>query len=393
MAMKDNIVKIQMLGGFSIVSGEIRVEERAKRSSKIWKLLQYLVAHRYKTVSQEELLDVFWPDNGKNNPGNALRTSVYRIRATLAASGLPDAESLLVYNNGGYAWNREIGCVVDTEEFEKLCQQAGASERPGEKLGLLLEAAKLYRGDFLPNAGGELWAMRIVSYYRSMYTNCAHTILELLADAGRHDEAELFCTRALRIDPFDETVHECHLLSLLAQGKHAEALAEYKKMEALFYNELGERPAQGLRSLYKQIHQPKKASGKRAAAGMPNEWPGEAETPGAYYCDPDMFNEFCRLQALSMDRSGKSAFIVRFDVRRKTREATGIAMERLGNAISSALRRGDIYTRSGPGQYMLMAQNLTYENCKALPERIFQSLGDGFAQGGIDTTIRPIKPA
>ncbi|MCL1897022.1 MAG: winged helix-turn-helix domain-containing protein [Clostridiales bacterium] len=390
--MNDTIIKIQMLGGFSIVSGNIRIEERAKRSSKIWKLLQYLIAHRYKTVSQEELLDVFWPDNGRNNPGNALRTTIFRIRTALEEGGLPDAENLLIYNNGGYAWNKAVDCVIDSEEFESLCQKAGASSiGPDKKLEILLEAAELYRGDFLPNAGSELWAMRITSYYRSMYINCAHSILELMTDAGRHDEAELFCIKALRIDPFDEKINEYHMLSLLSQRKHAEALAEYKKMEALFYNELGEPPTQGLRSLYQQIYQPKKTSGKHTAAGIPAEWPGEADIPGAYYCDPDMFNAFCRIEALSANRSGKSVFIIRFDVHLKTGKATGMVMEELGNAISNNLRRGDIFTRSSPSQYMLMLQNLTYENCKALPDRIIQSLGDICRPSNIDTTIRPIK--
>ena len=396
-AMKDTIIKIQMLGGFSIVSGETRFETRTKRATKTWMPLQYLIAHRYKAVPQEELLDVFWPDNGKNSPGSSMRIAIHRIREALEANGFPDARNMIVCRNGCYEWNKEIECVVDAEEFESLCQRAGSDHAgPEEKLELLLEAAGLYGGDFLPNAAGELWAMRIASYYRSLYINCARTILGLLTDAGRHDEAELFCTKALRVDPFDEIIHEYHILSLLAQRKHPEAVSEYRKMEALFYNELGVAPAQSLRSLYRQIHQPApepEADGKQAADDIVGDWLAGMDFSGAYYCDIEMFKAFCRIEALSVDRSGKSVFIISFDVNPKKGKAPGAVMDRLGDAISKNLRRGDIFTRSGPAQYILMPQSLSYEDCKNLPDRIYRSLGAKRRPSGITATIQPIQPS
>ena len=48
---------MEMLGGFAIVDGEKRIIEQEKRSSKTWKMLQYLVTHRHKVVTQEELAE------------------------------------------------------------------------------------------------------------------------------------------------------------------------------------------------------------------------------------------------------------------------------------------------------------------------------------------------
>ena len=390
--MDKTIIKIQMLGGFSIVSDGIRVVEHAKRSSKIWKLLQYLIVHRHRTVSQEELLDVFWPDNGRNNPGNALRTSIHRIRAALAEGGFPNTEDVILYNNGGYAWNNDMDCFVDTEAFEDLCQRVVSNRtEPEEKLRLLFEATDLYRGDFLPNAAGELWAMQILSYYRSLYIRCAHIVLELMTQAERYDEVEILCAKALRVDQLDEKIHEYHLRALLSQRKYAEAIAEYKRMETLFYDELGMAPEESLRNLYKHIHRTEAAE-SHVPDEIINEWLLEADFSGAYYCDYEMFKTVCKIEALSAARSGKSIFVIRLDVKKRQGKTAGSVMKSFGDAISNNLRKGDMFTRSGPYQYMLMLQNLTYENCKTLLERIINSLGAKHRPGDISTTIQLIEP-
>ena len=51
---------IKTLGGFSIRRGEILLSETDDRSKKIWKLLEYMVHHRSRTVSKEELSRLLW---------------------------------------------------------------------------------------------------------------------------------------------------------------------------------------------------------------------------------------------------------------------------------------------------------------------------------------------
>ncbi|MCL2046452.1 MAG: winged helix-turn-helix domain-containing protein [Oscillospiraceae bacterium] len=387
----DVSVRVEMLGGFAIVSDGNRITEQEKRSSKIWKLLQYLVVNRHKTVSQEELMDVFFDSDFVGNPGSSVRTMVYRARSALAAGGFAHADDIILSGNGGYRWNTTLRCLIDIEEFESLCKRASNVDDLEERTELLMQAAELYRGDFLPSSASELWVMPLARWYRSLYFNCVHEALALLFEAGRNDEASELCVRALRLDPFDELILEYHLRSLMALGKSAEALDEYNKMETMFYDEMGIDFSEGLRALYQQIQQPEVKEGLSLEDTL-ESWLKGADFPGAYYCDLSVFKIVYQLESRSTSRSGRATYIVRFDTKHDLRTKDGGVMMHLGKAISETLRKGDLYTRSSPNQYMLMLHKLTYENCKMLVNRILRGVDSKYLPKVIGTSIKPITP-
>ena len=380
-----------MLGGFVIVFDDNRISEQEKRSSKIWKLLQYLVVNRHKTVSQDELMDVFFDSDFVGNPGSSVRTMVYRARSALANGGLSFADEMIISSSGGYTWNTAVRCYIDVEEFESLCKKAGSISDRGERLEVLLKAAGLYKGDFLPSSSSEMWVMPLARWYRSLFFNCVHEALQLLNEAGRDDEAEELCVRALRIDHFDEIVLEYYLRSLLALGKNAEALDEYNRMESMFYDEMGVDFSENLRALYYSILQPE-AEKELTLEAVLQEWLSDADSPGAFYCDLSVFKVVYQIEARSTSRSGRATYVVRFDTKHEPKARDGGIMKPLSVAITKTLRKGDIYTRSGPSQYMLMLHKLTYENCKMLVNRILSVLESKYLPKVIGTSIKPITP-
>ena len=390
-SIEDIDVRVEMLGGFAIIANGNRITEQEKRTSKIWKLLQYLIINRHKTVSQEELMDVFFDSDFVGNPGSSVRTMVYRARSALAAGGLPYAEDIILSGNGGYRWNSTIPCSIDIEEFESLSKKAVSVNNTEERTELLLRATELYRGDFLPSSSSEMWVMPLARWYRSIYFSCVHDALSYLYESGRNDEAEELCVRALRLDPFDELILEHLLRSLIALGKNAEALDEYNKMESMFYDELGIDFSESLRALYYQIQQPEIKEGLSLEETL-DSWLKGADFPGAYYCDLSVFKIVYQLESRSTSRSGRATYIVRFDTKHEVRAKDGGVMKHLGNAIAETLRKGDLYTRSSPNQYMLMLHKLTYENCKMLITRILRALDSKYLPKVIGSSIKPITP-
>jgi len=384
-------LRIEMLGGFGIVSGENRVTEQVGKSSKVWKLIQYLITNRNKSVSQEELINVFCDGDLVANPGSALRTMVSRARAALARAGLSHADELILAKSGGYAWNNAIKCEVDAEEFEELCKKSSSKIAEDKRLELLLKAASLYRGDFLPNSAGDMWVIPLARWYRSLYISCAHDALELLTRKGRSVEAEELCAKALRMDPFDEQLLEYRLRSLLAQGKNTEAFDEYKRMETMFYDVLCVQFSDNLSALYSQIQRPVVKEGATLEAVI-DDFLRDADYPGAYYCDLAAFKTLCQVEARSMSRSGRTTFIARFDTKHEPHAKNGGVMKQLAIAIPSSLRKGDMFTRATPSQYMLMLHNLTYEDCKSLIDRIMYTLETKYLPKIIGVSIKPLKP-
>ncbi|MCL2365962.1 MAG: winged helix-turn-helix domain-containing protein [Oscillospiraceae bacterium] len=389
--MDEVPIKVELLGGFAIIDGNKRIIEQEKRSSKTWKLLQYLVTHRHKTVTQEELADTFCDEDNMDSAGSALRTIVYRARTALAKAGLSCADNLILTKGGGYAWNNDIACHVDVEEFEALCKAAGSTKEDEYRLELLLKAGALYRGDFLPNAVGELWVMPLSRWYRSTYISCTLEAIEILTRFGRHDEAEQLCSKALNIDPFDEKLISYSIRTLLAQGKNMDALTEYKRAEAMFFDVLGVNFSDDLRELYVQIQRPATIEGE-TLDGLLSQWLAGADVSGAYYCDLSEFKTIVQIESRSVPRSGRTAYIVMIETKPEKEAKNGGVMKQLGTLITNSLRMGDLFTRPSPSQYIVMLHSLTYEDCKMLVNRILHELDSKHLPKIIGTTIRPLMP-
>ena len=69
-------LKINMLGEFSISCGSKTADGSLSRSKKLWTLLEYLVAFRDREVSQNELIELLWPEGETENPANTLKTII-----------------------------------------------------------------------------------------------------------------------------------------------------------------------------------------------------------------------------------------------------------------------------------------------------------------------------
>lgn len=385
-----------MLGGFAIIADGKRIIEQAKKPSKVWRLVQYLVAHRNRAVSQEELLDIFCKDENKGNPGSVLRTLVYRARATLTECGLECGAGIINAKSGCYSWNNSIECVTDTEELEECTKKATSCSDDNEKLALLLQVSELYKGDFLQGSTGEMWVIPLVRWYRSLYIGAVHEALDLLMKQERIAEAEALSTKALGIDPFDEYLIQSYLRTLLAQKKNAEALEMYKKMETMFFDELGVDFSEELHALYSEIQQAEEPEDEPLHDVVMN-WLTDVDTDSVYYCDSSDFKMLCQIESLSAARSGKTTYIIRFNTKHdpdpKLIAKGGGVMKNLEQAITSCLRTSDIFTRYGPNQYMVLLRSLTYEDCKMLINKILSRLDAKYLPKIVDTSIMHVTPA
>ena len=80
----EPILQIQVLGKFTLRYGETVISDEDDRSRKVWAVLAYLIYHREKIISQQELVDLCWgEDTRSSDPHNALKSVIHRIRATL----------------------------------------------------------------------------------------------------------------------------------------------------------------------------------------------------------------------------------------------------------------------------------------------------------------------
>lgn len=397
--INNDIIKITMFGGFKIESGGEAIQDTAARTHQLWHLIEYLVVFRHKTISQDELIAVLWPDNNIENPSNALKNLVYRIRSLFSSQNLPHARNMVMFNRGCYQWNNSLTTYVDTEGFEELYRQASTSDLSSdEKIKKYMEAIDVYKGDFLPGSCFENWVVPISSYYRSMYFRCVYAALGMLYDQGRYSEIEMICKKALLIDQFEENVHKHLIMSMIKQGLQTQALAHYNLVADLFFRELGVNLSASMRELYREII--KTTHDVETDINIVKEDLREPEqTTGAFYCEYEVFKNFYRLEARTAARSGQAIFISLLTIADPKGGTLEIKMQSkvmdiLFEIIKGSLRKGDVFSRFSATQYVLMLPTLTYENCTMVMDRIIKRYKQTYRSKAVEifTNIQPLNP-
>ena len=77
----NSYYEITMFGEFTISNGKEMITDQANRSKKVWTLLEYLIVHRQRAVTQKELIDLLWPGNDTKDPINTLKVLMQRVRS------------------------------------------------------------------------------------------------------------------------------------------------------------------------------------------------------------------------------------------------------------------------------------------------------------------------
>ncbi len=374
------VVSARFFGHFKISVGARSIAETTTRARKPWSLLQYLMVHRHKNISNQQLMEALWPDGESDQPEKALKNLVYRVRTNFASLDVPFAQDIILYKNGAYRLNNDLPWDMDFEQFEALCKKAEDATRTAEsRLADYRLAVALYEGDFLADHSLEDWVMSFNTYYRSLFFKCVQQMLDLLEKGEQYSEMELVSHRALSFDRFDEGLHKAYMKSLIAQNKRSAAISHYEATSDLFFRELGVSPDEELRNMY---HDLARLTGRvQSDLAVIKEALREPEMRNdAFVCDLSVFREMYRLEARNAERVGQSVFIVLLtldddNAAHPSPQLMERGMDTLLDVIQSGLRRGDVASQLSPAQFIMMLPTITMENC----ERVISRLKDMFA--------------
>lgn len=375
----EDKIFVNMFGEFAIGRslGDRTVSDRNNRSKKVLLLLEYLITFRTREISQNELIELLWPNDDSDEPANTLKTLLHRARCVLDEMGEGMGKKAIICRRGTYAWNNSFETVVDAEEFERCCRKAGTSGGE-EKLQNLIKAVGLFKGDFLPKTSTELWAVPIATYYHSMFLNATHELIGILSEASRFDDVIKVCQHAITIDPFDERLHLHMIRALISNGMQKQAMSHYTQVTELYLNKFGINPSPELTALYKDII--KSDNSTEMNINIIRDELSESErAAGAFFCEYEFFKDIYRLQARAAVRSGSVVQIALLTVmdtpgHRLNQKQMTVTMSRLKEVICSSLRNSDIFCRFSVNQYLVMLPAARLEDC----EKVFQRISDNF---------------
>ena len=184
----------------------------------------------------------FWPESSDAQALTNLRRELHHLR-----EGWPQLDALVDAGSRTLAWCGKVGTIVDLEAFEAAADRGLEGDRAA-----LQEAARLYKGDLLPDCSGE-W----IDADRERLRQRARMVLTRLVGLFEHDrafgDAIAHAQQLLRLDPLDEQAW-CALMRCHARrGERATALHLYQQCAALLKKELGIQPSAATRMTYREI--------------------------------------------------------------------------------------------------------------------------------------------
>lgn len=304
--MRKRKYQFKMFGGLSVTTDGKTIPLSSQIGKQLTALLSYLICNYKQSVSKEKIIDNFWPDS--ENPSNALKFAIHRLRKTLeTVEGLPNVEMIVTTANG-YQFNPTISVDLDTEAFEKAVLEA----KSDDSVEQYRQAADLYDGDFLEGVEIE-WILTDRGYYRSIFIQICNTLADRYLKNNQIDEAIDICEKGLDADELDETLIHTYLISLLKAKKYNFAKSYYDYIKKTYKKKVGvpfESLAQGqsFNQLVARLaieDDEQTISDTIASAMLPN-----STFVGPMIVDNATFNELCIYAMRNVQRYQTNDYVV-----------------------------------------------------------------------------------
>ncbi|MEG2000269.1 MAG: BTAD domain-containing putative transcriptional regulator [Evtepia sp.] len=366
---------ITMFGSFTISTNRAVLTDSANRSQKIWSVLAYLILHRNRAIPISELIDVFWENDGGSNPSGALKTLLYRARAMLEPLFISDNISPIVPQRGAYRWNEAIVCHVDIDRFELLCHEGNDESMPIEtRIERYQSAIRLYPNDFLPKLSDQFWVVSLMAHYHTLYLSSVKNLLSLLEQVGHFNQIVTLCLTACKLEPLDETIHIHYIRALLHQSKYSLAKQHYESITEEIYRQLGTKPSDELRELYAQIMDEEEDL-ETDLEMIQSQLCETASRSGAFLCEYGFFREVYRLEARRTLRNGSCIHVALLTVTLPNGKIPPLklltsTMNHLLEILLQGLRRGDVFAKYSPAQYVILLPAANFEDSSMVMDRV-----------------------
>lgn len=375
--MKEEF-RVTMFGEFTIEYGESLISDQSNRSKKVWTLLEYLIVHRKRFVSQEELIELLWSDSNSRDPINTLKVLMHRVRTTLEDLDFEDSRRMILYRNGAYGWNQEFNCVTDVDEFQRLIYESESeTEDDARKIALLLQAESLYQGHFLNKKASEPWVIPIANFYRTLYNRVVLDLSKILYEHKKFDQLSSVCQKAILFEPYEEQFYIYLIQVLICTGHLEKALDLYHHVTELFMRELGVTPSEELLALYKDVIKTIKTPEMNLGV-IKDKLEECKESIGCVFCEYEFFKLVYRIETRSIGRTGDTSYLCLISVVDRntigipSRRVLNRAMDALKNTIQFNIRSGDVFTRYSVNQYLIMLPYTTSESANMVAQRLLK---------------------
>lgn len=374
--MEENrsVFSVNMLGGLAFFYNGEPFSIKCNNTSKVMQLFLMLLEAGKNGIPKLQIMEALYGRDDTQDTKNAFRILVFRLRRLLEDTSLPQDDYIRM-GKGIYRFEGGLDIRLDTKIFETAAKAAFEVEDEEERLDALKRVCSLYTGEFLPLMAEEEWVAAESLYYKNIYFDSLRECCRLMQERHQYEELLEICRRAVNIYPFEEW-QMVQIDCLLAMNRYKDALKVYEDATTLFFEELGLTPSEKMlarfRAMSGQIHY---AMG--TLTDIKDSLREKEAAPGAYYCSYPSFIDSYRIISRMIERSGQSVFLMLCtltDSKGNPLEKESLLTEQSANlsqAICHSLRRGDLYTRYSPNQFLALLIGVKQEDCEITYSRIY----------------------
>ncbi|MBM7560942.1 AfsR/SARP family transcriptional regulator [Fusibacter tunisiensis] len=371
-ALKNGAYRIYTLGEFEVIKDEDSLTGTAASSKKIWELYKFMLTNRTRKFTPETLNDQVWISESYSDPRVTLRRQMHRMRQLLKEDHLPETEWTIRFENGYYFWNPNLKVQIDSADFESFLTAENCNDP--DVLSNCLKAISIYKGDYLPDLYEQHWVFSVRNYYRRLFLNALNDAVDTLYGLGDYSRILDLCQQAIQIDTYEERFHIEYMKALTAINRKKDALAHYDEITSFYYREMGLKPSEDFKNLYKLLVS---TVPQRDTEDFIASLTAPETFENAFYVEPDIFKSICELEKRRNERDGKT-FIVAVLRLTPLAKQHSLAREQyrikhFTSHLMTHLRKGDSFTLWNQYQFLILIHGASESGLHAMMDRVIQN--------------------
>ncbi len=242
--------RIELFGGVRVLKGG-RVIARLQ-PPRTGTLLACLALAPDAGRPREELMELLWPEVEPETGRNRLRQALHVLREALQAED-PEAGRIVVSDRNCIRLDSQLA-NVDLAEFNAAVRASVVAGGVDRRRSALETCIELHCGELLPGYYDD-WLVSGRERVASLYSDSLLALAAILEEAGETDIALRHARSAAAADPLREEAHIAIMRMLDAAGRATEAIRQYRELERVLDEELGERPGRLAQEMARAIRE------------------------------------------------------------------------------------------------------------------------------------------